>query len=79
MTLKRKIIALLVAMVLLAGGGIAFLSSTWKPEQEGFLRARLPNADDLKETVKNDKYEQLEGKTNFIKDYILDFLDNLME
>ncbi|MGI5896867.1 MAG: hypothetical protein ACOX6U_07900 [Oscillospiraceae bacterium] len=79
MTLKQKMAALLVAMVLLAGGGIALLSSTWQPEQEGFLRTRLPNADELKETVKDDKYEQLEGKTNFIKDYILNFLDNLIE
>lgn len=47
------------------------------PAESGLFRPGLPTADEVIDSVKEDGYEKLEGKTNLIKEYIRVLIENL--
>lgn len=53
------------------------LCSVSTPADGSLFRPGLPTVEDVKDTVRNDEYEKIEGKTNLIKEYIRVLLDNL--
>ncbi len=47
------------------------------PAEGGLFRPGLPTTDEVIDSVKEDGYEKLEGKTNLIKEYIRVLIENL--
>lgn len=78
MKLKRRFVVLSIVLISLLGSAVALLTTTYDANGDSLFRLTLPTASDIKDTVRDDKYEQLEDKTSLIKGYIRKILDNLL-
>ncbi len=77
MKLKTKLIGIVLFVLTVVVFSTIVLSSVSTPADGRLFRSVLPTVEDVKDTVRDDEYEKIEGKTSLIKEYIHVLVDNL--
>ena len=75
--MRAKLMGIATFSIVVVSSCVTLLCLFSNSSEKGLFRVILPTADDVKDAVREEEFEKLEGKTDLIKEYIRVLLDNL--